>query len=373
ENSSADLAATLQGLGERDLIGILEVAADGQAARDASDAHPQRAEQLRQVERGGLALDVGVGGQDHLAGGPVLEAQQQLAHLEVVGADAVQRRERAEQDVVTPLELAGALHRQQVVGLLDDAEQAGVAPGIGADAARVLVGDVEADRAVDDALLHGDQRARQLAHFLGGALEQEEREPLRRLRPDAGQALERVDEPRNGLGVERHYMPSPGILSPAVSLPISCWTRSRDLRSASLHAASTRSSSIWASSLLMTSGSILMDVSSCLPLASTVTMPPPAVASTFFLPTSSCRASICACSFCASFIMLLKPFTGLLLPAGAAGPRPPRPGRSPSRPSRRDGRWDRRRPRSASRCRPARPRPRGVAPAASAAPCWLRP
>src|SRR3972149_2964385 len=129
-------------------------------------------------------------------------------------------------------------------------------------------------------------------------------------------------------------MPSPGILSPPVSLPSSCCTSSRDFRSASLHAASTRSSSIWSSSLLMTSGSILIDRISCLPLASTVTIPPPAVASTFLLPTSSCKAAICCCSRCASFIMLPKPFTGPLLPAGAAAPRPPRPGTRRAPPAR---------------------------------------
>src|SRR4029079_2561573 len=110
---------------------------------------------------------------------------------------------------------------------------------------------------------------------------------------------------------------------PPVSLPSSCCTSSRDLRSASLHAASTRSSSICTSSLLTTSGSILTVTISCLPLSSTVTMPPPAVASTLRLPTSSCSAAICCCSFCASFIMLPKPFTGLLLPAASAAPLPP--------------------------------------------------
>src|SRR5262249_17897302 len=212
------------------------------------------------------------------------------------------------------------------------AERAAVARGIAADAAGILLGDVEARRAVEDPRLELGERVGQLADFLGRSLEEKEREPLGRLRPDAGQPLERVDQPRHPLRVIGHELgpraqsPSPGILSPAESLPSSACIISLDLRSASLHAASTRSSSICASSGLMTSRSILIAVSSCLPLASTVTMPPPAVASTFFFPISSCMASICCCSFCASFIMLPKPFTGLLLPADAAGPRPPRPG-----------------------------------------------
>src|SRR5690349_5101158 len=51
ENSSADLAAPLEGLGERHLIGVLEVTSDRQAACDARDAHTERTQQAREVER----------------------------------------------------------------------------------------------------------------------------------------------------------------------------------------------------------------------------------------------------------------------------------------------------------------------------------
>ena len=110
--------------------------------------------------------------------------------------------------MVAALVLAGALHGQQIVRLLDDAEQRRVARGVGADAAGVLVGDVEAGRAGDDALLEGDERLGQLAHLVGRPLEEKERHPLGRLGPHAGQPLERLDESRDGLGVVGHGPPT---------------------------------------------------------------------------------------------------------------------------------------------------------------------
>src|SRR5262245_1665661 len=332
------LPSAFHGLGERHLVGVLEIAADRQPARDARDAHTERLEQPRQIDRGGLALDARVGGQDHFFDLVVLEPGQQLAHAQVLGPDAVQRGQRAEQDVIAAAELAGALERKQVVGLLHHAERPLLALRIAADAAGILLRHVEADRAVHDELLELGQRLPERRDLRSRALEKEEGQPLGRLRPDARESLERIDQPGDRLRVIRHYNPRPGILSPAVILPISACTISRDLRRASLEAARTRSSSICASSGLMTSRSILIDTSSCLPLATTVTMPPPAVASTVFFAASACICSIWAWSFCASFMMLPKPFTVILLPPGsAAAPRPPRSGMCSARPAPRDG------------------------------------
>src|SRR5574341_471321 len=92
----AHLTSSLQRLRQGNLVGVFEVASDGEPPGDAREPHAQRAEQPGQIERGGLALDVRVGGEDHLAHGPALQPQQELAHLEIVRPDAVERRERAE-------------------------------------------------------------------------------------------------------------------------------------------------------------------------------------------------------------------------------------------------------------------------------------
>ncbi len=55
--------------------------------------------------------------------------------MQILGPDAVERGQRAEQHVVAAAELAGALEREEVVRLLDHAERPRVARGIAADAA----------------------------------------------------------------------------------------------------------------------------------------------------------------------------------------------------------------------------------------------
>src|SRR5262249_6912770 len=87
----ADLAPTLEGLREGHLIGVLEVAADGQPAGDAGDAHAERAKGLREVQGCPLALDIRVRRRDALGGPARLQPREQLPHLEIVRADAVER------------------------------------------------------------------------------------------------------------------------------------------------------------------------------------------------------------------------------------------------------------------------------------------
>src|SRR5215471_248567 len=133
--NSRDVAAAFEGLGEGDFVSVFEVAADGQAARDASDTHAERLEQLGEIDGRGFALHARIGGEDDLFHPRLFETHQKLAHAEVLGADAVERRERAEEDVVAATELAGTLEGEKIVGLLHHAQRARVTPRIAADAA----------------------------------------------------------------------------------------------------------------------------------------------------------------------------------------------------------------------------------------------
>ena len=65
------------------------------------------------------------------------------------------------------------------------------------------LGDVEADLAERGPFLHGDDRVGQPARVLAGHLQDVERDALRRLGPDAGQAAELVDEGAERAGVHR--------------------------------------------------------------------------------------------------------------------------------------------------------------------------
>ena len=122
--AQSTLAAALEGPAEGELVGVLEVAADGEAAGDAGDLEPERLEQPAEVHRGGLALDVGVGAEDDLLDALGVEAGEQLLDPQLVGPDALDGADGALEHVVATLELAGLLDGDDVAGLLDHADDA---------------------------------------------------------------------------------------------------------------------------------------------------------------------------------------------------------------------------------------------------------
>ena len=109
--------------------------------------NPIGPQESAEICRSRVALDVGIGGQDDLGDGAVVEPGHQLADAQLLGTDAVERRDRAAEHVVAAPELAGALDRDDVLGLLDDADQGGVAARVAADPALLGLGDVAADLA----------------------------------------------------------------------------------------------------------------------------------------------------------------------------------------------------------------------------------
>ena len=198
--SASHFLPVLERARQRHVIGVLEVAAHGQAARQARDADAQRRQQAADVHRRRLALEVRVRRHDHFRDRAVAQAREQLVDLEILRADAVHRRDHAVQHVVQPVEAARALDRQDVQRLLDDADRRAVARSVAADAAGVDLRDVLADGAEDCPLLQLDDRLRERDGVVVRDAQQVVGEPLRALRPDAGQLVELFDEPRDGRG-----------------------------------------------------------------------------------------------------------------------------------------------------------------------------
>src|SRR6478672_11454553 len=131
--SGVDATAALEGSSERHLVGVLEVTTDGEAGGQPRHGEADVAQQPAQVGGRGLALEVGVGRDDdllHLTGG---EARHELAHPQIVGADAVDGADRTAEHVVGAAELARALDGDDVLGLLDDADRGVVTWRVGAD------------------------------------------------------------------------------------------------------------------------------------------------------------------------------------------------------------------------------------------------
>src|SRR5690606_22183719 len=112
---------------------------------------------------------------------------------QLVRPDAVDRRDGATQDVVAPLELAGALDRDDVLVLLDHTEHGRVPPRVATDAALLFLGDVEAGRAELDPGLDLQEHLGETAYVRLVGLEQVEGDPLSTLRPHAREPTELVD------------------------------------------------------------------------------------------------------------------------------------------------------------------------------------
>ena len=128
-------------LAERDLVGVLEVAADRQAAGEARDDDVGARSRSASAMCSAVASPVVVGfvasTTSLIAAGS--DPRVELGDLQVLGVDAVDRRQRAAEHVVAAAVLVRALDRDDVAGLLDDADEAAVAarrPGRSGSAAR---------------------------------------------------------------------------------------------------------------------------------------------------------------------------------------------------------------------------------------------
>jgi len=122
----------------------------------------------------------------------------ELVDSQVLGLDAVERRKCAAEDVVEAAVLRRPLERDQVDGLLDDADGGAVAPGIEADRAQLVFGQVPALAAETHAFLHLFDRARERQRLFLLGLEDVEREPLRGAAADSRQACQLRDEVLDG-------------------------------------------------------------------------------------------------------------------------------------------------------------------------------
>ena len=143
-------APALHGADQRHLVGVLEIAADRDAARDPCESADVGLEPLGQVHRRGLALEGRVGRQHdlfvRLAVALRCAARSSSSRtFSRSGPDAVHRRDGAVQHVVAAPERAGPLDGQHVERLLDDAQPRWSRAGSAQIGHSGPVGDVEAD------------------------------------------------------------------------------------------------------------------------------------------------------------------------------------------------------------------------------------
>ena len=153
-----------------DLVGVLESPPTGRPLASRVTRTPNGFSSAATYIAGGVAFEVRVRRQDHLGHVVALDAVEQLLHAEVVGADAVERADRATEDVEPPLDQRGLLDRRGVLRLFDDTEHCAVTRLVTADAAQIALGDVAALAAERDAVLGLHDRRGQALASAGSAL-----------------------------------------------------------------------------------------------------------------------------------------------------------------------------------------------------------
>src|SRR5437764_12444326 len=182
---------------ERDFVGVLEVAADGETAREPRHPHAS-AQAVGEIGGGRLPGHVRVRREHDFLDAVALDPVHELVDAQVFWLDAVERRERATEDVVQAAVLGGSLERDQVDRLFDDADRRAVATRVEADRAELLLGEVAAFTAEADALLDLVDRVGERLRLGLRHLEEMKCQALRRPCADSGQPRQLRDEILDG-------------------------------------------------------------------------------------------------------------------------------------------------------------------------------
>src|SRR2546425_3281392 len=192
--AESHLATAFEGLRERHLVRVLQIASDRKTGRETRDPDPDRLQHRRDVHGSGVALEVRVRREDHLGHVVAFHPLEQLLDAQILWADAVERTDSAAEDVITALDQRGLLDGGGVLRFFDDAQHRPVAGLVAAHSAKVALRDVAALSTEEDPFLGLHDGRGQALGILGRRLHEPERQPLGGLRPDPRQPSELVDQ-----------------------------------------------------------------------------------------------------------------------------------------------------------------------------------
>ena len=142
-SASRELVPVAAASGERasecHFVGVLEIAAHGKPARESGHDDPV-AEAVREVRGRSLSRHGRVRRQHDLLDTIRADAVEETFDPQVAGLDAVERRERAAEDVVEAAILVSPLEREHIDWLLDHADDRAVPARVGAHATELPLG-----------------------------------------------------------------------------------------------------------------------------------------------------------------------------------------------------------------------------------------
>ena len=188
------------------LVGVLDLAAHGQAVGDTGHLEPQGPQFLGHVGGGGLPFKAGVEAQDHLLDPFLPDPVQQFPDADIVRTHSLQGRNHPAQDVVEALKPPHLFDGQQVPRLRHHHELALAAPRVGAEGTEFLVRKGEAAPAEPNLLFELHQGVGQFQHLGLRGPEEVHSQAGGGLFPHPGPAAQSHDHPSQGrrVGVSRH-------------------------------------------------------------------------------------------------------------------------------------------------------------------------
>lgn len=185
----------MQRLVERELVGMVEAAAGGEALGEAGDGDAGGAQKIGDVAGGGFAFDIGAEGEDDFLGFEGFDAFDEGFEAQILGGDVVERRQLAAKDMVEAVEGSAAFEAEHVGGLFDDAKEARVALRIMAEqAGAALLDEKAAVLTSGDLAGEAGERLGERRHAVATGLHHPEHETLGTARTETGQRLELRDE-----------------------------------------------------------------------------------------------------------------------------------------------------------------------------------
>ena len=161
----------------------------------------------RTAERGGVSLEIGIGRNDDLANPTFLNARGERPERDLLAVGPLGRIPGSQQYVVDAAEDLRALHRVDILGLLDDANDRVVALAIPTNRARIALRHVVAKGAAHRLRARLEDPARERASPIIGRTQYMEREALGGPPPDAREARQLLDQPLERARI-RHGIPT---------------------------------------------------------------------------------------------------------------------------------------------------------------------
>lgn len=178
--------AVADAFGEGHFIGIFEFTAKCDAPGDGGNFQWEFLEFPSDIINGGISLDIRIEGENQFLDIPFRYPRHQGFDMQLIGANAIQRRNDASQNMVHPMELLGAFDGNYIPDVFHHTNQLLPAGRIAADIAEFAIGNILTAFAEFDLIPHGGNTVAEMLHSGIFLFDQVQSQAQGRFFPNAG-------------------------------------------------------------------------------------------------------------------------------------------------------------------------------------------